>query len=186
MAYCDGVSDDILHAAEACADEVRVVECDPNLADTTEFCEHYGYELGQSANAIVVVGKSEPRTYACCIVLATSRLNVNTTVRRALGTRKASFASSEETRTLTGMEIGGVTPFGLPPELPIWIDAAVVEVPDVIVGGGSRDRKFFVPSLALTRLPNASVVDDLATPIGPVASRPSSADPDRRTDAAGT
>jgi len=141
------------------------VPCDPDLADTAAFCEAYGYRPEQSANAIIVVGKTEPRVYACCLVLATSRLDVNGVVRRRLGARKASFASADETIDLTGMQIGGVTPFGLPESLPLWIDAAVMGVDDVIVGGGSRDRKLLVPPTALTGLPGAIVVDDLATPI---------------------
>lgn len=161
------MNDDVLDAARASGLEVRVVDCDPSLADTAEFCDHYGYGLDQSANAILVVGKSEPRTYACCVVLATTRLNVNTTVRRTLGTRKASFASADETREITGMAIGGVTPFGLPADLPVWIDAAVMTVPEVIVGGGSRDRKLLIPPAALQRLPNAAVIEGLASPSMP-------------------
>ena len=100
--------------------------CDPALADTAAFCAAYGFELGDSANTIVVVGKSEPRQYAACVVLATHRLDVNRAVRARFGRGKASFASAEETRELTGQEIGGVTTFGLPPGLPIWVDAAVM------------------------------------------------------------
>src|SRR3989442_8428778 len=98
--------------------------CDPAFADTARFCAAYGFELGESANTIVVVGKAEPRRYAACIVLATHRLDVNRAVRDRLGTRKASFASADETRALTGMEIGGGTPVGRPPGPPSWVDAA--------------------------------------------------------------
>ena len=160
-----GDSDDaVLTAAAATGHDVNVVPCDPELADTAAFCEAYGYSPEQSANAIIVVGKSEPRTYACCLVLATTRLDVNGTVRRRLGAKKASFASADETIELTGMQIGGVTPFGLPQSLPLWIDAAVMDVEDIIVGGGSRDRKLLVPPAALVALPNAEVVDALTKP----------------------
>lgn len=154
-------------------DEVRslgiaheVVACDPDLADTAAFCEAYGYAPEDSANCILVVGKAEPRRYAACVVLATTRLDVNGAVRRRLGTRKASFASAEETVELTGMAIGGVTPFALPDGVPVWVDAAVVGRERVVLGGGSRDRKIVGPPALLTALPGAEVVEDLARPAG--------------------
>ena len=98
--------------------EYELFPCDPALADTAQFCAAYGFSPDESANTIVVVGKADPRRYAACIVLATHRLDVNRAVRDRLGTRKASFAGPDETRELTGMEIGGVTPFGLPADLP--------------------------------------------------------------------
>ena len=153
----------MIEAARATGRAFEVVPCDPDLADTAAFCEAYGYRPDQSANAIVVVGKSEPRVYVCCVVLATTRLDVNGVVRRRLGVKKASFASGDETTALTGMEIGGVTPFGI--GLPIWIDAAVMAVDRVIVGGGSRHRKLLVPPAALAALPGAEIVESLATPV---------------------
>jgi prolyl-tRNA editing enzyme YbaK/EbsC (Cys-tRNA(Pro) deacylase) len=139
-----------------------VVPCDPELADTAAFCAAYGYALEDSANTIVVVGKSTPPVYAACVVLATSRLDVNGVVRRRLGTRKASFASSDETKAITGMMIGGVTAFGLPPALPLWIDRAVMARERIVLGGGSRDCKLLVAPTALLVVPAAEVVDDLA------------------------
>jgi prolyl-tRNA editing enzyme YbaK/EbsC (Cys-tRNA(Pro) deacylase) len=155
--------DPVLTAAGASGLPVEVVPCDPALADTAAFCEAYGYAPEDSANAIVVVGKSTPRVHVACVVLATTRLDVNGTVRRLLGVKKASFAGAEETADITGMAIGGVTPFGLPPELPIWIDARVMARERVIVGGGGRDRKLLVSPAALATLPGAEVVEGLAT-----------------------
>jgi prolyl-tRNA editing enzyme YbaK/EbsC (Cys-tRNA(Pro) deacylase) len=140
----------------------EVVPCDPALADTADFCAAYGYDLADSANAILVVGKADPRSYVVCVVLADSRLDVNGVVRRRLGARKASFASADETRELTGMEIGGVTPFGLPPAMPIWVDGRVMARERIVLGGGSRDRKVVGPPELLTALPGAEVVPGLA------------------------
>jgi prolyl-tRNA editing enzyme YbaK/EbsC (Cys-tRNA(Pro) deacylase) len=142
--------------------EHELFACDPALADTAAFCEAYGFALEDSANTIVVVGKSDPPVYAACVVLATHRLDVNRTVKQRLGTRKASFASPDETRTLTGMEIGGVTAFGLPEGLPLWIDAAVMDRDRIVLGGGSRSWKVIAPSSILTTLPNAEIVQGLA------------------------
>jgi prolyl-tRNA editing enzyme YbaK/EbsC (Cys-tRNA(Pro) deacylase) len=136
--------------------------CEPAFADTMAFCERYGVAPDDSANAIIVAGKAEPRRYVCCVVLATTRLDVNGAVRRRLGVRKASFAGADETRELTGMEIGGVTPLALPPDLAVWVDARVMEREAVVLGGGSRSLKVRVSPEVFRRLPAAEVVTDLA------------------------
>jgi prolyl-tRNA editing enzyme YbaK/EbsC (Cys-tRNA(Pro) deacylase) len=161
------MSDPVLDAATATGETFDIVACDPGLADTAAFCEAYGYGLDQSANAIVVVGKGDPRVYVCCLVLASTRLDVNGVVRQRLGRKKASFASADETAEITGMQIGGVTPYGLPPDLAIWIDARVMACERVIVGGGSRNRKLLVPPASLAALPGAQAIDDLARLIDP-------------------
>jgi prolyl-tRNA editing enzyme YbaK/EbsC (Cys-tRNA(Pro) deacylase) len=145
--------------------EAELMACDPELADTARFCEAYGIPPEDSANTIIVVGKSDPPRYAACVVLATTRLDVNRTVRKRLGVRKASFASAEETRELTGMLIGGVTAFGLPADLPIWVDAAVMARTSIVLGGGSRSWKVRVAPDQLRKLGTTEVVEGLATPI---------------------
>ena len=142
--------------------EYELFACDPALADTAQFCAAYGFALDDSANTIVVVGKADPRRYAACVVLAPYRLDVNRAVKARLGTRKASFAGPDETRELTGMEIGGVTPFGLPAGLPIWVDGAVMARPRIVLGGGSRSWKVLAPPELLLGLPSAEVVEGLA------------------------
>jgi prolyl-tRNA editing enzyme YbaK/EbsC (Cys-tRNA(Pro) deacylase) len=143
--------------------------CDPALADTAAFCEAYGFAPEDSANTIVVIGKSDPPRYAACVTLAPFRLDVNRAVRDRLGTRKASFAPAEDTAVLTGMQIGGVTVFGLPADLPIWVDAAVMERDRIVLGGGSRSWKVIAPASILRTLPNVEVVDGLANPMPPAA-----------------
>jgi prolyl-tRNA editing enzyme YbaK/EbsC (Cys-tRNA(Pro) deacylase) len=143
----------------------EIFPCDPALADTANFCAAYGFKPEESANTILVIGKSEPPVYAACVVLAHTRLDVNRVVRQRLGTRKASFAPSDETRALTGMEIGGVTVFGLPPDVPIWIDARVMQPERIVLGGGSRSSKVIAPPEILLRLPHAEVIEGLANPV---------------------
>lgn len=142
-----------------------IVDCDPDLADTAAFVEAYGYSIEESANTILVVGKSAPPAFVACVVLAHTRLDVNRAVRKRLGVRKCSFASPDDTRRVTGMEIGGVTPFALPPDLTLWIDHRVMERDRIVLGGGSRSCKVVGPPALLTALPDAEVVDGLA--IGP-------------------
>ena len=140
--------------------------CDPALADTAAFCAAYGFDPADSANTIIVAGKADPPRYAACVVLASHRLDVNRAVRNRLGTRKASFAGADDTRTLTGHEIGGVTVFGLPADLPILVDAAVMERSRIVLGGGSRSWKVIAPPEILLRLPATEVVEGLANPAG--------------------
>jgi prolyl-tRNA editing enzyme YbaK/EbsC (Cys-tRNA(Pro) deacylase) len=138
-----------------------VVPCDPALADTAEFCAAYGYDLEESANTIVVMGKVEPPVFVACVVLAHTRLDVNGAVRRRLGVRKASFAPADRVQALTGMAIGGVTPFDLG-DLPIWVDGRVVERDRIVLGGGSRACKIVGPPALLTSQRTAEVVEGLA------------------------
>ena len=156
------MEDSIVEILEAMCADYQIVECAPELADTAQFCEHYGYRLDESANAILIVGKGDPRVYALCVVLATTQVDVNKQARRKLGVKKASFASPDETIKLTGMTLGGVTPFGLPASLPIWIDSRVLECSKVIVGGGSRNLKIYTNPEVLAALPSAEIVKDLA------------------------
>ena len=147
--------------------EHELIDCDPELADTAAFCAHYGYPEDQSANTIVVASRKPPGHHAACVVLATTRLDVNRAVKRKLGVRKLSFAPPELTAELTGMAMGGVTAFGLPDDLPLWIDGEVMARPWVIVGGGSRSLKVKVAPEVLAAMPNAEVVDGLVIPFTP-------------------
>jgi prolyl-tRNA editing enzyme YbaK/EbsC (Cys-tRNA(Pro) deacylase) len=155
-----------LEAALARRGPFELFACDPALADTAAFCAAYGFALEDSANTIIVVGKGSEPVYAACVVLATHRLDVNRTVRARFG-RKSSFASPDETRALTGHEIGGVTVFGLPPGLPVWIDAAVMQRERIVLGGGTRSWKVIAPPSILLTLPSAEVVEGLANPAAP-------------------
>ena len=161
-------NDPLIAALDATGVDYEIIDCDPDLADTARFCEAYGYELEDSANTIVVIGKADPPVYAACVVLANTRLDVNKVVRKRLGTRKASFASGEDTEALTGMTIGGVTPFNLPPGMPVWVDARVMERDRIVLGGGGRDRKVVAPPKLLVAA-DAEVVDDLAKPPPPAS-----------------
>lgn len=145
------------------ADEILVAPIDPDLADTAAFCSAYDVPLESSANCVVVAGKREGELrYAACVVLATTRADVNGVVRRWLDVRKASFAPMAEAVELTGMEYGGITPIGLPDKWPLLVDAAVVATDLVVVGSGVRRSKIVLPGRVLADLPNASVVEGLA------------------------
>ncbi|MEJ8668429.1 YbaK/EbsC family protein [Streptomyces sp. NBC_01017] len=145
------------------AEQIIYVETDPQWADTAVFVEHYGRELlEQSANCVVVAGKRGGETsLAACVVLSTTRVDVNGVVRRQLGARKASFASMDTATSETGMEYGGITPIGLPDGWPVLVDSAVLDLPYVLVGSGRRRGKLLVPGKAFAELPGAVVLEGL-------------------------
>jgi prolyl-tRNA editing enzyme YbaK/EbsC (Cys-tRNA(Pro) deacylase) len=143
--------------------DVFAAPIDPDLADTAAFCAAYDVAMEDSANCVVIAGRRGGDTrYAACMVLATTRADVNGVVRKRLDARKASFAPMEDAVTLTGMEFGGITPIGLPAPWPILIDAAVLERDVVVIGSGLRRSKIALPSATLAELPGAEVVDGLA------------------------
>jgi prolyl-tRNA editing enzyme YbaK/EbsC (Cys-tRNA(Pro) deacylase) len=159
---------DILHpsvraAIAASRVSCKTLACDPALADTAAFCQHYGFAPDAAANAIVVVGKSNPPRHACCLVLATCKLDVNKKVSELLGVKRCSFASAEQTRELTGMEIGGVTPLGLP-AMPVYVDSQIMSKDEVVIGGGNRSSKLLLRPSELRKLEIVEVIEGLATP----------------------
>jgi len=145
---------------------VAVVEIDPDLADTGQFCEAYSSPLSASANCVVVAGKrAGDLRYAAALVLATTRADVNGVIKRRLDVRKASFAPMDDAVALTGMAYGGITPLGLPAGWPILLDRAVADAPELIIGSGVRGSKLLVSGAMLAALPGAEVIDGLARPI---------------------
>lgn len=139
-----------------------ILPCDPESADTAKFCERYGFPQSQSANTILVASRKEPKVYAACVVLATTRLDVNRTVRQILGGPKLSFATADETVAVTGMMLGGVTPFGLPASIPLLVDRGVMSCPWVVLGSGDRSAKIKAAPEILLGLEGCRVVDGLA------------------------
>ena len=160
------------HAAVLPLPEIQVGAIDPALADTAAFCAEYGVGLDESANCVVVAAKRAGQTtYAACLVLATTRADINGLARRHLGARKISFAPMGEAVELTGMEYGGITPVGLPADWPILIDEAVAAAPRVVVGSGIRGSKLWLPGSALALLPGAEVLPGLGTVPGAPATQ---------------
>ena len=153
----------VLDHLNALGASVDVVEIDPTFADTAAFCETYGFALEDSANAIVIASKRPPGHHCVCVGLATTRLDVNRQVKALLGVSKLSFATPEQTIELTGMEIGGVTPFSMSTALTIYVDAAVMDVSRAIVGGGTRAMKILLDPEVFGRMDDVDVVEGLAS-----------------------
>ena len=142
--------------------DYRWIDVDPNFADTENFCAKYKYPMDKSGNTILVASKRGEKRYSASIVLATTKLDVNKKVRELMQVSRLSFANSEETMEITGMLIGGVTPIGLPQNLPLYIDSKVLANDYVIIGGGSRSGKIQLNPLDLLKLPSAQVVEGLS------------------------
>lgn len=141
-----------------------VIACDPELADTAAFCEHYGYSPEDSANTIIVASKGQAPKFAACLILASTKLDVNKKVSQLLGAKRLSFATAEQTKELTDMQIGGVVVVGLPDHLPIYVDKAVFGRKEIILGGGNRTSKLLLDPAELLKLPQVQVIEGLAIP----------------------
>jgi len=142
--------------------EFEVMDCNPELADTYIFCKEYGIDLEDSVNTIVVKTKTGELKYAVCVLLATTKLDINKMIRKKLGARKVSFASIEETAKLTEMDIGGVTPLTLPSNLPLWVDSRVMQRNSIVLGGGNRSSKIKISPKIFQQTLNTEIVEGLA------------------------
>jgi prolyl-tRNA editing enzyme YbaK/EbsC (Cys-tRNA(Pro) deacylase) len=150
-----------------------VAVIDDDLADTAAFSDAYGVPLEASANCVVVAARRAGQTsLAACVVLATTRADVNGLVRRHLDARKASFAPQDVAVAESGMEFGGITPVGLPAGWPVLVDPAVADADFVVIGSGTRGSKLAVPGAVLAALPVAEVLEGLGRPVAPEPARP--------------
>ncbi len=152
----------VMAALEELGVGYELVHIEPAFADTADFCEKYGFPLETSGNTIIVASKRGEKKYCACIVQASARLDVNKTVKRLMGVSRASFASAEETRELTGMMIGGVTAFALPAGLPVYADPNLLSQEYVILGSGSRSSKLKIAPKDLGKIPGVQFIDGLA------------------------
>ena len=162
MSSSDATELGVRRMLDALGADYEWMKIDPAFADTAQFCERYGVPEVNSGNTIIVASRREPRQHCACLVQATVQLDVNRTVRKLMGVRRLSFASAEDTAALTGMMIGGVTPFGLPDDLPLYIDEPVMALDWVIVGAGSRSAKVKLQPSVFEKLPNVQVVAELS------------------------
>jgi prolyl-tRNA editing enzyme YbaK/EbsC (Cys-tRNA(Pro) deacylase) len=151
----------VIATVDALGVPYELITIDPAYADTAAFCQQYGYPLERSANTIIVASKKEPKQFAACVILATTQLDVNRRVRKLLGVSKASFATAEEMMALTGMQVGGVTPFALPAGLPLYVDEQIMQLDWIILGSGGRTSKIKIAPQVFTKL-GAILIADLA------------------------
>ncbi|MEX5721444.1 YbaK/EbsC family protein [Geodermatophilus maliterrae] len=181
----DLLGEAVAAALPALSGPAWVAPVDDDLADTAAFTEAYGVPPEASANCVVVAARRAGQTtLVACVVLATTRADVNGLVRRHLGARKASFAPQDVAVAESGMAYGGITPIGLPASWPVLVDAAVASADLVVVGSGTRGAKLAVPGAVLAALPAAEVLDGLGVPVEdgppPAPAAPAGRAPDDR------
>jgi prolyl-tRNA editing enzyme YbaK/EbsC (Cys-tRNA(Pro) deacylase) len=140
---------------------VGVAEIDPALSDTAAFCEKYGIGMEAAANCVILEARRADRTWlAACVVLGTTRADVNGLGKRTLDAKKVSFAPMESAVAESGMEYGAITPVGLP-GWPILVDKAVADSVYVIIGSGIRASKLLVPGSFFSTLPGVVILEGL-------------------------
>ena len=165
--HLDLLGGPVAAAVASLAGPAWVASIDDDAADTAAFTDVYGVPAAASANCVVVAARrSGETTLAACLVLATTRADVNGLVRRHLGARKASFAPQDVAVAESGMAYGGITPVGLPASWPVLVDAAVAASDLVVIGSGTRGSKLAVSGAVLAGLPGAEVLEGLGQPIG--------------------
>ena len=142
--------------------DFEIIDCESDSADTSIFCKKYGIKLEDSANTIVVKSKTGELKYAACVLLATTKLDTNKTIRKKLNTHKVSFADFEESEKLTNMQIGGVTPIELPKNIPLWVDSRVMQRKIIVLGGGNRTSKIKISPNIFKFITNTEIVVGLA------------------------
>ena len=162
MKVTNQIESEIKQVMESLSITYSWIDVDPDFADTENFCQKYNYPMDKSGNTILVASKRGDKKYSACIVLATTRLDVNKKVKELMQVSRLSFANAEETTGITGMLIGGVTPVALPENLPLYIDSKVMHKDYVIIGGGSRSGKIQLDPEELLKLPNAQVIEGLS------------------------
>ena len=142
--------------------DFEIMDCEPDMADTNIFCKKYNVNLEDAANTILIKSKTGELKYAACVLLATTKLDTNKTIRKKLSTHKVSFASIEESEKLTNMQIGGITPIELPKNLPLWIDSRVMQRKIIVLGGGNRTSKIKISPNIFNYTLNTEIVSRLA------------------------
>ena len=138
---------------------LEIFECKDEFSDTQNFCDHYGFDIEDSCNAILIKAKKPKEFYAMFCVLGSTRLDVNQKAKIAMGAKRVSFASREEAELVTNQIYGGISPLGLPDNMKIFVDQNVMNREKLFIGAGNRVSKFFLSPKLLVELTNAEVLD---------------------------
>ena len=140
-------------------DKLEIFECKDEFSDTQSFCDHYGYKIEDSCNAILIKSKKPEEFYSLFCVLGSNRLDVNHKAKKIMGARKVSFASKEEAEGITNQIYGGISPLGLVPDIKIYIDIQVLDREKIFIGAGNRVSKFFLTPDSLVELTKGKIED---------------------------
>ncbi len=97
--------------------------------------------LSQAAKALVVqtVGRDTTSAYWLVVVPGDRRLKFPK-VRLATESRRATMASMDQARALTGAEIGAIPPFSFRPKLRLIVDERLCAEEEIVFNAGRLDR----------------------------------------------
>jgi Cys-tRNA(Pro)/Cys-tRNA(Cys) deacylase len=119
--------------------------------------EQAAAERGQTPDQVMRSLLFRCETGEFVLVLAAGLRQVNwKTLRKYLGVRRVTMASTDEVFNVTGSPIGAVSPFGHPVSLRVIIDKRIFQLDEISTGSGMRGVGLILRSADLmTALPHA-------------------------------
>ncbi len=162
------VCDSIITLAQSLDEAMRplVAEIDPQYMNGKALGEHYGINIDDGANCVIIEAKNnESSEFVAVVIPVGNRADLNGFVKKHLGARRVSLAPLDKVIEATGMEYGSITPFGLPSSWKILIDEVLMNKEKIIIGGGKQISKLLVPTAVFKILPNVEIIKGLSSPI---------------------
>jgi prolyl-tRNA editing enzyme YbaK/EbsC (Cys-tRNA(Pro) deacylase) len=130
-----------------------LVEFEQSTKTAQMAADAMGCELGQIVKSLVFVVGGRP----VLALVAGDRRGDTAAIAEFMGGGKARFADAEVVRSATGYAIGGVSPFDLPPELPVLFDDSLERYEIVYPAGGTPSTMVRMTRARLVELTGASV-----------------------------
>lgn len=151
--------DDVLRWLAAHAPDLPVIIPGQSTATVAEAAAALGVEPARIAKSIAARINGEP---VLIVTSGTARLD-NKKCREALG-GKPRMLDAEETLAVTGHAVGGVCPFGLATDVPVWLDVSLQAFPTVFPAAGDRESSVEIPPQRLAALVARGWVDACTLP----------------------
>ena len=136
------------------APDLPLIEVDGTTATVETAAKALGVEPGRIAKTLAVRAGDE--TFLL-VARGDARLD-NAKSKKAFGARPR-MLGADETLALTGHPVGGVCPFGLATELPVYLDESLKAFDVVYPAGGSLNTSVRVPTERLFDLVGERWVD---------------------------
>lgn len=136
------------------APDLPLIEVEGTTATVDTAAEALGVEPGRIAKTLAV--RAGEQTFLL-VARGNARLD-NGKTKREFGARPR-MLGAEETFALTGHPVGGVCPFGLATDLPVYFDETLKAFDVVYPAGGSRNTSVRVPTDRLFELVGKKWVD---------------------------
>ena len=139
---------------QAIAPDLAVIELAVSTATVAEAAAAHGVEPGRIAKTLSLrIGDQ------VVLVVARGDARLDNRKLKAEFGGKAKMLDAADVEAVTGHPVGGVSPFGLKSQLPIYCDVAMREFDEVIPAAGAVFSSIKVPPLRLAELVGAKWVD---------------------------